>query len=78
MIQEANKAYNAKDYEKAFALFTQLADAGNADAQTSLGFMYQNAQGCEKDDAKTLELYTKAAEQKQPYALFNLQVLLSG
>ncbi|QSZ42777.1 sel1 repeat family protein [Sulfurimonas aquatica] len=75
MIEEANAAYNAKDYDKAFKLFTELAEQGNADAQTSLGFMYQNAQGCEQNEARTLELYTAAAEAKQPYALFNLAIL---
>ena len=75
MIQKANKAYNAGDYETAYALYTQLAEEGNADAQTSLGYMHQMAQGCEKNEKKTLELYTKAAEAKQPYALFNLAIL---
>ena len=75
MIQTANIAYNNGEYDTAFKLFSILAEQGNADAQTSLGYMYQNAQGCEVDEAKTLELYTKAAEQKQPYALFNLAIL---
>ena len=75
MMQTANTAYNNKDFETAFKLFTALAEQGNADAQTSLGYMYQNAQGCAIDEAKTLELYTKAAEAKQPYALFNLAIL---
>lgn len=75
MIQDAHNAYNSQDYENAFKLYEDLAHQGNADAQTSLGFMYQNAQGCEKDDAKALELYEKAAEAKQPFALFNLAIL---
>jgi len=75
MIQKANEAYNAKDYETAFKLFTKLAKQGNADAQTSLGYMYQMGQGCEKDEAKTVELYSKGAEAKQPYALYNLAIL---
>jgi hypothetical protein len=75
MIEKANAAYNAGDYKTAFELFTLLSEQGNADAQTSLGYMYQNAQGCQKDEAKTLELYTKAAEAMQPYALFNLAIL---
>jgi TPR repeat protein len=75
MIQDAHNAYNSQNYELAFKLYEDLASKGDADAQTSLGFMYQNAQGCEKDDAKALELYTKAAEAKQPYALFNLGIL---
>ena len=75
MIQKANAAYNAKDFKTAHELFSVLSERGNADAQTSLGYMYQSAQGCEKDEAKTLELYTKAAEANQPYALFNLAIL---
>ena len=78
MIQEAHTAYNEKDYPKAFELYSQLAQAGNADAQTSLAFMYQKAQGCELNEAYALELYTKAAEEKQPYALFNLAILYAN
>ncbi len=75
MIKEAHEAYNKQDYKTAFELYTSLASDSNADAMTSLGFMYQNAQGCKKDDIKALEYYEKAAELKQPYALFNLAIL---
>jgi TPR repeat protein len=75
MIQKAHTDYNAGDYKTAQELYSILADEGNADAQTSLAFMHQNAQGCEKDEAKVLELYTKAAQAKQPYALYNLAIL---
>jgi len=78
MIQEAHNAYNTGDFETAYKLYSQLAQEGNADAQTSLGFMHQREQGCQKDDAKTLELYTKAAEAKQPFALFNLGILYAN
>lgn len=75
MIKKAHEAYNKQDFITAFDLYTQLSSNGDADAMTSLGYMYQNAQGCNKDDAKALELYEKAAELKQPYALFNLAIL---
>jgi hypothetical protein len=75
MIKQAHEAYNKQDYKTAFELYTKLANEGDADAQTSLGYMYQVAQGCEKNDEKALELYEKAAEKKQPYALFNLAIL---
>ena len=75
MLQQAHNAYNSKDFSSAFALYTQLSNEGNADAMTSLGYMYQNAQGCTQDDAKALALYERAAELKQPYALFNLGIL---
>ena len=75
MIKKAHEAYNRQDFKTAFDLYTQLSTQENADAMASLGYMYQNAQGVQKDDAKALELYEKAAELKQPYALFNLALL---
>ena len=75
MIEKAHEAYNRQDFETALRLYTELAESGNADAFTSLGFMYQNAQGCEKNDALAVEYYKKGAEAKQPYALFNLAIL---
>jgi len=78
MINKAHNAYNSQDFKTAFELYSQLAKDGNADAQTSLGFMYQNAQGCQKDEVKALELYTNAADSKQPYALFNLAILYAN
>jgi len=72
MIQQAHDAYNSQHYESAFALYSDLAQKGNADAQTSLGFMYQNGQGTAKDLESALLWYEKATQQKQPYALFNL------
>ncbi len=78
MLQEAHKAYNQKDYDKAVTLYTQLAEAGNADAQTSLAYMYQMGQGVEKDDLKAFTLYEQAIAQKQPYALYNMALLYAG
>ncbi|MDF1874162.1 sel1 repeat family protein [Sulfurimonas sp. SAG-AH-194-I05] len=75
MIETANNAYNSGDFTTAYELYSQLAKQGNADAQTSLAFMLQKEQACEKDEPRALELYIKAAEAKQPYALFNLAIL---
>jgi len=75
MIKKAHEAYNKQDFATAFELYSKLADEGDTDAQTSLGFMYQNAQGCEQNDKKAVEFYTKAAQAKHPYALFNLAIL---
>jgi len=74
-IEEIHTIYNAKDYANAMKLYTELAEENDANAQTSLGFMYQNGQGCEKDDVKAVEFYKLAAEAKQPFALFNLAIL---
>ena len=78
MLKEAHKAYNEKDYAKALELYTKLSDEGNADAQTSLAFMYQMGHGVAKDELKAYTLYERAVEKKQPYALFNLALLFDG
>ncbi len=78
MIEQAHEIYNGGDFKTAYKLYTHLADNGNADAQTSLAYMHQQAQGCEVNDAKSLELYTKASEAKQSFALFNLAILYAN
>jgi len=74
MIKKAHEAYNKQDFKTAFELYTELAST-NGDAMTSLGYMYQNAIACKRDDKKVVELYEKAAKLKQPYAIFNLAIL---
>ena len=78
MIQEAHTLYNHGDFDAAFTRYQQLAEAGNADAMTSLAYMYQNAQGTPADEAKALSLYLQAAEAEQPYALYNLAILYAN
>ncbi|MDD2358370.1 MAG: tetratricopeptide repeat protein [Thiovulaceae bacterium] len=78
MIQEAHNAYNSGDYTKAFELYTELSEQGNEEAQTSLAYMYQNAQGSERNIDKAVELYKAAAENKQPYALYNLALFYAN
>lgn len=78
MIQQAHDAYNKQDYEVAIELYKKLANEDNAEAQTSLAFMYQNAQGCEKNETEALKNYLAAAQKKQPYALFNLALLYAN
>jgi TPR repeat protein len=75
MIEKAHEAYNKQDFTTALELYTKLAEQDNADAMTSLGYMYQNGQGCEIDEQKALAFYEKGAELKQPYALFNLAII---
>lgn len=75
MIQKAHAAYNSGDFQTAFEMYTKLAEDENADALTSLAYMYQTAQACRKDDTKALELYERAAELQQPYAFYNLGIL---
>ena len=77
-LKEAHKLYNEKRYEEAFVAYERLAHEGDADAQTSLGYMYQQSQGVAKDEKKAIEWYEKAIEQEQPYALFNLGLMYAN
>ena len=57
------------------AKVTQLrerANAGEATAQFSLGFLYANGQGVQQDYTQAIQWYRKAAEQGSVYAQFNL------
>ncbi len=77
-IQDAHKLYNEQKYEEAFVAYEKLAYEGNADAQTSLGYMYQTGQAVPKNEAKAIEWYEKAITQEQPYALFNMALMYAN
>ena len=51
------------------------AEAGAADAQYDLGFLYDNGYGVAQDYQAALTWYRKAAEQGHAYALWNLGVM---
>ena len=61
-------------FEKAFELYHQAAEQGDAKAQYNLGTMYTDGQGVKKDYVKAAEWYQKSAEQGYAEAQFNLAV----
>jgi len=61
-LEEAQQAYQRKDYARAFAEFKRLADKGDAMAAYWLGDMFASGQGTEKDGAQALTWYSRAAE----------------
>ncbi|UAN62450.1 tetratricopeptide repeat protein [Serratia sp. JSRIV006] len=73
--EEGRKAYGNGNYAEALKQFQPLAQQGDAYAQHSLGTMYSNGYGVEKDDVQAIEWYRKAAEQGFSYAQFNLGVM---
>ncbi|MFB3150347.1 MAG: tetratricopeptide repeat protein, partial [Alphaproteobacteria bacterium] len=75
LLEEANRSYEEGDFEAAFAAFSQLADAGDAPAQTKLGDMYSDGQGVAQDDAEAVRWYRLAADQGDANAQFNLGVM---
>lgn len=58
--------------EEKVAKWQKQAEAGNADAQNSLGLAYAGGEGVPKDDAKAVEWYQKAAVQGGVGAQLNL------
>ena len=62
-LQMGVDAFNKKDYAQALKILQPLADAGDAQAQFTLGAMYGQGMGVDRDRAKSLELVTKSADQ---------------
>jgi uncharacterized protein len=61
--EEAEAAYKNGDYETAFRLSRELAQQGDAIAQSRLGLMYRDGHGAPQDDQQAVEWYRKSAEQ---------------
>tara|TARA_B100000315_G_scaffold196176_1_gene187254 strand:- start:128 stop:496 length:369 start_codon:yes stop_codon:yes gene_type:complete len=66
------EAYVAGDYAAALRELRPLAEQGDAQAQYSLGLMYEKGQGVARDDAQALKWYRKAVEQGHADAQFLL------
>ncbi len=56
-------AVENEDYDKAFSIFSRLANAGNAEAQHNLAMLYRAGKGVKKDLASSLKWFRRAAEQ---------------
>ena len=75
---EAGRAYlygldgKEVDLESAYTNFEKAAELGNANAMTSIGWMYNNGNGVEQDYAVAMEWYEKAAELGDVIAMYNI------
>src|SRR5216683_5387339 len=68
-------AFNEGAYAGARAAWVPLAQAGDARAQSGLGFMYYSGRGVPRDSARAAELFGRAAEQGEPTAQLFLSVM---
>ena len=68
-------AFNAAHYNHASAAWGPLAAAGDARAQSSLGFMYYTGRGVARDSRRAAELFSRAAEQGEPTAQLFLALM---
>ena len=66
---------SAPDYERAFALFTHLANAGDAEAARYLGIAYLRGKGVSKDSVKALKWFRVASRRGDALAAKNVRML---
>lgn len=74
-VGDAEKALRAKQYDKAFTMYTRLAAAGNAEAEFRLGEMYWYGDGTAVDMARSQAWLQKAASAGHAGARETLAVL---
>ena len=56
--------------QMALRYYQMAAQAGDPEAQTKMGWMFENGLGVAKDMAKAAEWYGSAAQQKEPVGLY--------
>jgi uncharacterized protein len=72
---QAQGAFSRQDYASAARLFLPLARSGYAEAQTYLGFMFENGRGVPQDYTEASYWYRRAAEQGNSTAQYRLGLL---
>lgn len=75
MLDRGKDSYLAQDYRQAFLRLKPVAEAGNADAQYALAYMYYYGQGVIEDRKLALEWMKKSAAQGQKDALKGLEMM---
>ena len=68
-------AYNAGNFKKAYTYWRPLAQQGEAESQTRMGYLFEHGKGVEKNYQQAVDWYQKAATQGEPAAQFNLGVM---
>jgi len=74
-FQKGLAAAQAGDYATALQEWTPLAEAGDANAQRSLGLMYQDGLGVPQDSVEAVKWYRLAAEQANIKAQVSLGIM---
>jgi uncharacterized protein len=74
-LRQGLAAAARQDYAKAAAILGRFAQAGNADAQAYMGYMYEIGRGEPQDFTQAAIWYRRAAEQGQSWAQFQLGML---
>ncbi len=77
-LQTALRLHQFKDYDKAFAAFMELAQAGDETAMANVGYYYDSGFAVARDMEEAVRWYTLAAEHGSVEAQFNLGALYEG
>lgn len=67
LIEDANKYYDARQFDKAFPLFMRAAERGDPVGEFSVGVMYRDGAAVKRDYAAALRWYRAAAEKGKEY-----------
>ena len=71
-FQKGLDAAQKGDFATALKEWKPLAEQGNANAQSNLGFMYEDGKGVPQNDKTAVKWYRLAAEQGDADAQYNL------
>src|SRR4051812_31596336 len=77
-LDEGVQAAKSGDYQTALTLLTPLAEAGEPQAEFTLGVLYANGYGVAKDPAVAARWYRRAADKGLAEAQNNLGALYSN
>lgn len=76
-IDDAVHAMREGNFAEAYCLLRPYADAGDAEAQYNIGWMYLNGYGLAINDSLALEWWQRAADQGHIDAIFSMAMLYS-
>ena len=71
-------AARSGDYATALSEFRALADQGDANAQYSLGLMYDNGRGVKQDSKESAKWYRMSVEKGHTDSQYNLGVMYAN
>jgi TPR repeat protein len=71
-LEDAKAANARNDYSTALRLLRPMADQGNAEAQTSLGLMYESGEGVPLDYVEAVKWFRRAAEQGNVFGQYSM------
>jgi TPR repeat protein len=77
-VDDGQRAYDQGRFEQARRIWAPLAEAGAAEAQVSLGLLFDLGQGVPQDPATAYMWYQRAAEAGLARAQFNVAVMLDS